>query len=460
MRDTVWVLSRSRWVLIAVVIVLAAVAGALWYARPLLLTATGYAAHNACAVELVAGRDAQAPAEDLPPNPLIPLLRTDVDAADGTATSSLVGMFGQTAYYAPELGCTLADQRPSLAAPIPVEEPPVDQEWPQGQQVNPPPQSMDTAAIQQAVDRAFAENDPEGRQRGTRAVVVVHEGRIVAERYADGFDADTPQLGWSMAKSVTNAIAGRLVDQGVIAVADASLLPAWDGDPRADITIDDLLRMTPGLEWDETYALGSTITEMLYLESDMGGFTAAQPLAHDVGGYQQYSSGTTNLLCDVLHQRSGTGEELGTETVFRPLGMASAVLEPDTTGGLVCSSYLWATPRDWARFGLWFAQNGEWEGQQLLPPDWVDYSTSTIDIEGEEEGYGAHWWVNRRTDESLVMPDVRADAFWASGHDGQRVFVIPSADLVVVRMGFTPEIDSGELGFEQLLTDLIGAVTP
>lgn len=146
--------------------------------------------------------------------------------------------------------------------------------------------------------------------------------------------------------------------------------------------------------------------------------------------------------------------------MFRPLGMASAVLEPDTTGGLVCSSYLWATPRDWARFGLWFAQNGEWEGQQLLPPDWVDYSTSTIDIEGEEEGYGAHWWVNRRTDESLVMPDVRADAFWASGHDGQRVFVIPSADLVVVRMGFTPEIDSGELGFEQLLTDLIGAVTP
>lgn len=263
-----------------------------------------------------------------------------------------------------------------------------------------------------------------------------------------------------MAKSVTNAIAGRLVDQGVIAVADASLLPAWDGDPRADITIDDLLRMTPGLEWDETYALSSTITEMLYLESDMGGFTAAQPLTHDVGGYQQYSSGTTNLLCDVLHQRSGTGEELGTETVFRPLGMASAVLEPDTTGGLVCSSYLWATPRDWARFGLWFAQNGEWEGRQLLPPDWVDYSTSTIDIEGEEEGYGAHWWVNRRADESLVMPDVRADAFWASGHDGQRVFVIPSADLVVVRMGFTPEIDSGELGFEQLLTDLIGAVTP
>lgn len=436
-----------------------AVTAVLVYARPLLVTATGYAAHNACAVRFVAERDADAPAEDLPPNPLVPLLRTSVDTGEGVVTSTLLGLFGQTAYHTPGLGCTLAEQRPDLAAPDPVAPPPADEEWPRGRRVADPPPSTDITALDRALDRAFAEDDPDGRRRGTRAVVVVSDGQLVAERYADGFDADTPQLGWSMTKSVTNAIAGRLVAEGLIAVEEHRLWPGWsEQDPQSAITVDDLLRMVPGLQWDETYSLGSTITDMLYLEADMGAFTAAQPIAHDVGRYQEYSSGTTNLLCDVLHRRSGMGPEMATELVFRPLGMASAVLEPDATGGSVCSSYLWATPRDWARFGLWFAQEGEWDGEQLLPPDWIAYSTATIAVDGEEEGYGAHWWVNRRADGSLVMPDVPADTFWASGHDGQRLFVVPSADLVVVRMGFTPDIDREDLGFETLLTDVIAAV--
>ncbi|HUG85370.1 MAG TPA: serine hydrolase, partial [Euzebya sp.] len=233
--------------------------------------------------------------------------------------------------------------------------------------------------------------------------------------------------------------------------------PTWE-DERAAITLEDLLHMTSGLAWDETYDLGTAITEMLYLQPDMGAFAADQPLDHQIGTYQEYSSGTTNIICDVLHQRSGMGAEMAHELVFRPLGMASAVLEPDAAGDLVCSSYLWATPRDWARFGLLFAQDGRWDGQQLLPPGWVQQATTPRDVAGEEEGHAAHWWVNTRLDGSSAMGEVPADTFWASGHDGQRLFVIPSAGLVVVRMGFTPDIPSGELGYEAFLTDVLEAV--
>lgn len=449
-------MSRRRKFSIVLGVLVALVGGALLYARPLLLTGTGYAAHNACAVTFVAGRPAEAAADDLPDNPLVPVLGVSVDEGQRTARASVFGLFGQTAHHVEGLGCVLADEIPDVTTPTAVTLA-ADAEWPAGNQVAPPPSTVDTAALEATLDAAFAEDDPDGRTVGTRAIVVVHEGRIVAERYAEGFTADTPQLGWSMAKSVTNAMVGRLVADGALSVDDAQLRPEWT-DGRADITLDDMLRMASGLEWDEEYALGSTITAMLYLEQDMGAFAAAQPLATEPGTLQQYSSGTTNIVCDVLSEASGLGADMAHELVFDPLGMASAVLEPDAAGDLVCSSYLWATPRDWARFGLWFAQGGQWDGEQLLPEDWVDYSTSTLDLSGEDEGHAAHWWVNRTSNGAPVLEGVPDDAFWASGHDGQRVFVIPSADLVVVRMGFTPDIPSSELGHDDLVTGVMAAV--
>ncbi|MEE8600750.1 serine hydrolase domain-containing protein [Euzebya tangerina] len=447
-------MSRARKVLlgsgVAVVLI---VAGVLLYARPLLETATGYAAHNACAVRLLAGRGVEAPAADLPPNPLVPLMSTSVDESEGTASAALFGLFGQTAWHTPGLGCTLADERPTLTSPDPVEIV-ADEVWPLGETVPPPPADVDSAALEAALDSAFAEDDPAGRAVGARAVVVVHEGQIVAERYADGFDADTPQLGWSMAKSVTNAMVGRLVADGVLTLDQDNLVSAWTGD-RAAITLDDLLHMASGLEWDETYALGTPVTEMLYRQTDMGAYAADLPLESDIGSVTQYSSGTTNIICDILHTETGTGEALAHELVFRPLGMHTAVLEPDASGDLVCSSYLWATPRDWARFGLWFADGGSWQGEQLLPPEWVEYSSESRAAEGEDAGHAAHWWANDTGDGDLVLPDVPADAFWASGHDGQRVFVVPSEELVVVRMGFTPQIPSSELGYNEMLSDII-----
>ncbi len=215
--------------------------------------------------------------------------------------------------------------------------------------------------------------------------------------------------------------------------------------------------MRSGLRWDETYYLGTPITEMLYLRPDMAAFVAAQPLAHPVGSYQQYSSGSTNLLCSVLAARAGSGPALPREQLFAPLGLASAVWEPDAAGTPVCSSYLWATPRDWATIGQFALQGGRWGGAQLLPPDWMKRSTTVLATQGEEVGYGAGWWVNRLADGSLADPTLPADAYWADGHDGQRMVVVPSADLVVVRLGFTPgDVD---LRTDALVHDLMVATT-
>ena len=413
-----------------------ALAGAVAYARPLLETGTGYAAHNACAVAFVADRGADAADDDLPPNPLVPLLRTSVDEGDESARSSVLGLFGQTAWHTEGLGCVLAPERPVLEAPEPVRE----DGW---------PEVARDGRLDAAVDRAFDEGP------GTRAVVVLSGGRLVAERYADGFDAGTRQLGWSMGKSVTSAMVGRLVAAGELDVEDADLLPRWRDDERRSITVEDLLRMRSGLTWDETYGLGTPVTEMLYAARDMGAYAASQPLDETPGTVQEYSSGSTNVLCDVLQERTGLGTDLARELVLEPLGMSSAVLEPDADGGLVCSSYLWATPRDWARFGQWWLQGGTWQGRQLLDPSFVQWSTTPVELAGEDEGHAAHWWVNRRPDGTVRDPVMPADAYWAAGHDGQRLVVVPSADVVVVRLGFDPALEGDELGVERLVADVV-----
>jgi hypothetical protein len=427
---------RRSLALLALGGVALAAVGAGAYARPLLETGTGYAAHNACAVALLADRGEDAADDDLPPNPLVPLLRTSVDEADGSARSSVLGLFAQTAWYIDGLGCVLAQERPALTAPAAV----ATDTW---------PELAPDGRLEPAVDRAFA------APLGTRAVVVLADGRLVAERYADGFDEGTRQLGWSMGKSVTSAMVGRLVADGELALDEAGLRPEWRDDERAEITVEDLLRMSSGLGWDETYGLGTPVTEMLYASGDMGAYAASQPLDEPPGTVQEYSSGSTNVLCDVLQERTGLGTGLARELVLEPLGMSSAVLEPDADGGLVCSSYLWATPRDWARFGQWWLQSGEWEGRQLLDPAFVRWSTTPVELDGEDEGHAAHWWVNRRPDGTVRDPALPADAYWAAGHDGQRVVVVPSAGVVVVRMGFDPTREGDELGVEELVADVV-----
>ncbi|GGL45201.1 6-aminohexanoate-dimer hydrolase [Phycicoccus endophyticus] len=420
--------------------------------RPLLVTGTGYAAHNACAVTLVAGRDD--PEDDLPPNPLVPYLTGYVNLAGHSATSAVGWLFAkQKAWYSPGYGCTVATDRPEQAiAPTAVDT--------EGNPLADAPTPKAGKRLTAALARAFGDDlDADAREElGTRGVVVVKDGELLAERYADGFDVDTPQLGWSMAKSATNLLVGRYVRDRKLDVSAATVRPEWT-DERADITVDQLMRMTSGLRWDETYDLGTPITEMLYAEPDMAGFAASQPLAHQPGTYQQYSSGSTNIVCSWLDAQADVPErDFPRRKLFAPLGLSSAVWEVDASGTPVCSSYLWATPRDWATLGQFALQDGVWNGKRLLPHGWMTRSTTVTKVaQTDADGYAAGWWSNTRADGSRVVRGLPADAYWASGHDGQRLYVVPSQHLVVVRLGFSPEVEAGDLRADGLVHDVIAA---
>ncbi len=434
-----------RWVrrilLGLVVLVVVALVGGYWYERPLLLTGTGYAAHNACAVTQVAGR--QNPQSDLPPNPLVPYLRTSVDGTARTARATLLGVLaGQKAWYADGFGCTLSAKQPSFGRPTAVTS--------SGNPFTDAPPPAADPTVDAAVATAFG-------APGTRAIIVVKDGRLVAERYADGFTSTTPQLGWSMSKSVTSLLVGRLVLDGSVKITDDHLRPTWTDD-RSKITVDELMRMTSGLSWDETYSLGTPITRMLYLEPDMAAYVSARPLAHVPGTYEQYSSGSTTLLAGILAQRTGEGADLPRRELFAPLGLSSAVLEPDAVGTPVASSYMWATPRDWAAVGQLALQDGVWNGRRLLPEGWMAQTTTVTPVaKAEDAGYAAGWWANRLADGSLADTSLPPDAYYADGHDGQRIFVVPSARLVVVRLGFSPGVTEPALRVSALVHALVAA---
>ncbi len=440
---------------IAAGVVAALVGGVAWYLGPIAPVATGYASKIVCSGHFVSGRTVASVQEDLPSNPLVPLLRTTADDSAGSVRTTLLGLWASTAWVT-EHGCTLADERPAFGAWGPTD---FDaRPWPLGDVV-----AIDSvpAGLATAIDGAFVEDDPGGLLRNTRAVVVVHGGEVVAERYAPGFDEATPLLGWSMTKSIANAMVGRLLGEGVIGPVDEpAAVTAWDADdPRAAITMEQLLQMRSGLAFDEVYDPNTDATNMLFRPVDTGEFAASKPLAFPPGEVSSYSSGTSNIVCDVLHDASGLGPEMADELVFGPLGMRTAVLEPDVAGDLVCSSYAYASARDWAKFGLWFLQDGEWDGERLLPRGWVDFTTTPVPASANpERPYGAHWWLNQGADGEVRMPSVPTDAYWASGNEGQQVVVIPSQDLVVVRLGLSGDFSSIDWGLERLLADVIGAL--
>jgi len=262
----------------------------------------------------------------------------------------------------------------------------------------------------------------------------VHDGRLVAERYAGGFGPATPQLGWSMTKSVMAGLIGILVKDGTLDLArPVGAVMHWAvGDARAKITLVDLMAMSSGLEFNEGYGAVSDVTRMLYLTPDMAAFAGAQPLVHPIGKAWSYSSGTAVIVSRIFQDAAG-GDAPGfvRHRLFEPLGMASAVMETDEHGTLVGSSYMYATPRDWARYGVLLAQAGVWRGREIIPPGYVAMMASPVGTSGGQYGHGMVWrW---------TVPGIPSDAFYMSGHDGQTVAIVPSKQLVILRMGLTPE---------------------
>jgi CubicO group peptidase (beta-lactamase class C family) len=350
-------------------------------------------------------------------------------------------------------GCTLVRggspeelKKQPIARPIPRKALPPDLPWPLGDQGNPAsvPPGVDWEKLKSALDKAFAE-EREEKPKKTRAVLVVYDGALIAERYAPGFHRHMPLLGWSMAKSLTNAIVGILVQKGKLKLSDPAPVPEWrqEGDPRGRITLDQLMRMSSGLRFGEVYEPLQDVTDMLYGSADYAAYAASKPLETQPRAKWSYSSGTANIIARIVRQclekEYANYYQFIREEFFDRVGMTTAVLEADSSGTFVGSSYAFATPRDWARFGLLFMQDAIWGGERLLPEGWVAYTTTPASQAPRGE-YGALFWLNAGSEQASQdrrWPAISPDAYSAEGYQYQRIIIIPSKKIVLVRFGAT-----------------------
>lgn len=289
----------------------------------------------------------------------------------------------------------------------------------------------------------------------TDGLVVWRDGRVLYERYANGYGADNSHLTWSASKSFANALVGLAVGDGKVKIDDSicKYLTELKGTPRCGVTLDHLLRHTSGLKWSETYEEGespseSSVLSMLYGvgHRDMGRFAAAHEVEFAPGTRWKYSSGGTNIAMAVLQKALGEKEfeQYPWKRLFGPLGMKSVTWERDGQGVFIGSSYLYAPPRELVKFGQLFLQDGVWEGKRLLPEGWVKYSvTPTAALKNpqqpakEKASVGASWWLNVAIPEGGIeapFPKAPSDTFFADGHWGQSIIVVPSKRLVVVRV--------------------------
>jgi CubicO group peptidase (beta-lactamase class C family) len=429
----------------------------MWIAPPAMLrVATGYAAKMVCSYTFVAGRDAQlSMQEDVREqgHPIMRLVSVQADAVQRTVTARVLGFAAASVALARAgTGCVLVTdgdvgQAKMHTVPVPAVAALLNKGelWPQGESV----------ALQASVQKLLEDTALTGP--GMRAVVVIKDGRVVAETYGKGFDARTPVLGWSMTKTVTAGLVGTLVRDGKLRLDQSALFPQWKDDERRNITLAHLMAMSSGLRFNEDYGAVTDITRMLYLEPDTAAFAASQPLDHPPGSFFSYSSGTTVLLSRLWQNAIGDRQQAldyPQRALFGPLGMQTAVLEADARGTFVGSSYLFASGRDWARYAQLLLQDGVWNGQTILPPGFVKMMhtaapASMAPYGRREYGQGQVWLrgspsgtpKGQNPDAGLVLP---AGIYWFSGYDGQAIAVIPSLQLAVVRLGLTPS----KLGFK------------
>lgn len=418
------------------------------------LAGAGFKAQMICSGVFVSGRQAAAVVEQDLGGERYRLLRFfdwQLDRQAQRVTASFFGIAEQRAIHREGLGCTLVrgmseealrEQAAGLFEPPPAPDP--NALWPEGERVEAaiaPTGDVDADRLAAAVQAAFAEPATQQYARNTRALVVVHRGRIVVERYAPGFGPHMPLLGWSMSKTAINALTGILVGQGKLHLSQADLLAQWRNDARRSITLEQLLHMQSGLAFDESYGSAlSDVVQMLFVEGDKAAFAASKPLAHTPGTHWAYSSGTTVIIAAVLRSTfPGVRDYLrfAREALFVPLGMRTAVFEADAAGTLVGSSLLYASARDWARLGLLYLNDGVWNGRRILPEGWVDLTLRPAPA-APNGRYGAHVWLDLPGpgERATHLPD---DAFFLLGHDQQVVAVIPSRELVIVRLGLTPD---------------------
>lgn len=389
---------------------------------------------------------------------LLKRLRYRIDRPVRQVQASWAGHFASIARFEPGTGCVVHDAGHASPAAMSAAKADASQ---------PPPISEDpqiitgSTPLQAALDQAFAE-PARPPYRRVRAIVIMRSGRIVAERYAAGITPDTPLLGYSVSKSVIHALVGILVGDGVLDIERRAPVAAWrdPDDPRHAITLDQLLRMSSGLALEESDSGFDPVSRMLFLHgADMARYAEQAPLQAPPGSVFSYTSGNTLIASEILRDAVGGNaaavRHFAQQRLFEPLGMMHATMEFDDAGTPVGSTRMLASARDWGRFGQLYLDRGYARGRRLLPADWVDQATTPT----LGQDYGSGFWLNTgRTANSRwrIAHGMPADAFYASGLFGQRIVIIPSQQLVIVRFGATidpPDFDMP--GLVRLVADVI-----
>ncbi len=459
-------MKTKKIIIISIVaLLIAAVAVILNQVAPIL---SGFGAKDLCSCVFVGGRTEASVLENELGGMPFSLGTFKVNMEDSSATGSVFGLARVKAIYRKGLGCTLVREKtvdeikkelPGLTIKKPVLSDTLP--WPYGTRTGDTiPPGVDMKALTSAIDEAFTENTPD-KKKNTRSVVVIYKNLLIAERYAPGFDRTASQLGWSMSKSITNAMIGMLVNEGLLDIHAPAPVPLWKDpkDPRHRITTDQLMRMSSGLEWEEVYSKKSSVTVMLYQKANMGWYAASRKLQYQPDEKWYYSSGTTNILQMMMRSMLGNKGyyRFLYDNLFYKLGVSTAVFEPDASGTLVGSSYMWASARDWARLGLLFLNDGVWNGERILPEGWVKYS-STPTPKAPQGKYGAQFWLNAGSQghpDDRVMPDVPSDGFYMDGYEGQTVMIVPSKHAVIVRLG---QNKKGAFDFNLFLSSILNAL--
>lgn len=428
--------------------------------KDLFRIATGSVSHSLCMTAFVSGLDPdQMFAEEQ-----LPLMRSigwaihyDVDRVHREVRTTIAGAFLSRAAFREGLGCLIVRDG-AIPEAAGLKMPGVVSAFPQSTIIVPT-----DVRLRKALDSAFSEPDP-AHLRMTKAIVVLHDGKLVAERYAAGYGPAIPVYGHSLSKSVTSALIGILVRQSKLQRDQPVPVAAWQesSDSRSQITIDQLLRMSSGLPFDETNGPVSPMTRMLFLQPDMAAYASRIPLVNPPGTAWNYSNLGYLVLSRLIRDAAGSSavetERFVHHELFEPLGMQTAMIECDATGTPVGASNVYASPRDWARFGQFYLDDGVVNGRRILPEGWVTYSASqTLDT-----GYGAGFWTNLVTEGSVPvwdapwgLPELPADTFYARGALGQYIVIVPSERLVVARFGISHE---GGTGIGGVVADIISAL--
>jgi CubicO group peptidase (beta-lactamase class C family) len=450
---------KQKKVLYAVLtaLTLIIIAGAV-YLNSLFPIITGYAAKNLCSDVFISGRqpdDVEATDLDFS---FIKFTRNSVDIENKSVTSRF--LWGRSkAIYRDGFGATLVRDVPEdilrravYAVDTDPGYKPDSTLWPLGDIV---PDTLPENSIKDGLTAITANLMDKGVYNGIPfAFMVLHNGLPVAEAYRTGFDKETRFLSWSMAKSFTNALVGILVKMGKINITDPADIEEWKQDERSRITVNDLLQMQSGLKWNEDYGSRSDVNLMLFAHGDMSKYAVSSPAEFPAGTKWYYSSGTANIISHLVRKKFDNDTSCYAfiqDQFFEKIGITDAVFEVDPSGDFVGSSYLYATARDYSRFGLLYLNDGVFNGERILPEGWVDYTRTTAS--GSGGSYGALFWLNR----NKRYPSAPEDMFSCEGHDGQMIFILPSQDLVVTVLGFSHKPDN-DLHFDSLLRDII-AVT-